>query len=411
MRKYIVLSLVFVFSLFCAGMVYAHVGGHTTEIDELNTEIEQKKSKIKDIESSISSYKKLIEEKRLEGLSLENQLAILENRSEEVRLDIELTEEKLEILEIELEKLNQEIHIKAQTVEKQKKISSEILREMQKKSDRSFLEILTAYDNFSDFYSKVHELQTLEVELAQNTKNIKAAKFELEGKKTQVEQKKLAYSELQGRLLHRKKDLEEQMFAKEELLLATESSEMKYQTLVVNLKSQYRSIEEEIAKTEQLIRQKLEESKKLEKIPKSENNSKLSWPTDSRYITARFHDPDYPYRHVFEHNAIDIRAAQRTPLYASASGYVGRAKKCSTASCYSYTMIVHSNGLSTVYGHMNEIIVNEDQYVNRGDLIGYSGAAPGTVGAGPFTTGPHLHFEVRKNGIPVNPLNYLVKDW
>ena len=70
-------------------------------------------------------------------------------------------------------------------------------------------------------------------------------------------------------------------------------------------------------------------------------------------------------------------------------------------------MIIHANGLSTVYGHVNEIDVEEGRFVLQGQAIGRSGGMPGTCGSGRLTTGPHMHFEVRLNGIPVDPLLYL----
>ena len=67
----------------------------------------------------------------------------------------------------------------------------------------------------------------------------------------------------------------------------------------------------------------------------------------------------------------------------------------------------HADGLVTVYGHLSEILVSKYEFVKRGQLIAKSGGAPGTPGAGPMTSGAHLHFELWNNRESVDPLRYL----
>ena len=381
------------------------------DIEELNKRIAAKRSYIQKLEESIAQVKKDIDKKRLEATSLKNQMAILDNRIIQVELDIETTQEKLDTLDLEIEALELNINAKEQTIAKQKEMLAEFIRTINYENDKDYLEVLAAYDNFSDFYNRLQYLQTVEEDLGSSAKSLRLAKLDLEDKKIQTEERKSSYEVLKESLNEKKDDYKEQIFNKENLLFQTKSSEGVFQTLLSNLRKQYQQIEQEIASTEREVRERLSTQEKLQKAQDTGFGGLFSWPTQSRYVTSYFHDPDYPFRNVFEHNAIDIRAGQGTPVRAAGSGYVARARVCATSQCYSYIMIIHSNGLSTVYGHINRIDAREDQFVTRGDIIGYSGGTPGTVGAGPFVTGSHLHFEVRKNGIPVNPLSYLVKDW
>jgi murein DD-endopeptidase MepM/ murein hydrolase activator NlpD len=76
---------------------------------------------------------------------------------------------------------------------------------------------------------------------------------------------------------------------------------------------------------------------------------------------------------------------------------------------YSYIAIDHADGVQTIYGHVSGSLVQEGDKVRMGSPIGLSGGRPGSEGAGLLTTGPHLHFAVRQDGVLVDPLQYLVR--
>jgi murein DD-endopeptidase MepM/ murein hydrolase activator NlpD len=98
------------------------------------------------------------------------------------------------------------------------------------------------------------------------------------------------------------------------------------------------------------------------------------------------------------HTGIDLSAGAGTPIRAAEAGKVIMAR---TWGGYGRTVVIdHEGGLSTLYAHQSSILVSEGQRVGRGDVIGY-------VGCTGYCTGPHLHFETREWGTPVDPMKYL----
>jgi murein DD-endopeptidase MepM/ murein hydrolase activator NlpD len=102
------------------------------------------------------------------------------------------------------------------------------------------------------------------------------------------------------------------------------------------------------------------------------------------------------------HTGMDFTAAVGTEIFATGNGQVGKVEMDGRG--YGNNVILnHGYGYQTLYGHMSKIIVRPGQKIKRGDLIGY-------VGNSGTSTGPHLHYEVRKNGNPVNPVNFYYND-
>ncbi|MFA5127693.1 MAG: M23 family metallopeptidase [Patescibacteria group bacterium] len=118
------------------------------------------------------------------------------------------------------------------------------------------------------------------------------------------------------------------------------------------------------------------------------------WPSAARTITQY-----YSWRHL----GLDLASKLNTPNYAARAGTVTKSQ-CGWNSGYGCVIIIdHGNGVITLYGHNNKLLVSVGDYVKAGQTIGLMGNTGNVRGV----TGIHLHFEVRVNGARVNPLKYV----
>lgn len=118
---------------------------------------------------------------------------------------------------------------------------------------------------------------------------------------------------------------------------------------------------------------------------------RMIWPNGCYRITQYFKG--------WRHTGVDIACSWGTPLRAADSGRVVRVQYGRTG--YGYNVIIdHGGGIQTLYGHMSSISVEQGEYVEQGQIIGNEGSTG-------RSTGPHVHFEVRINGLMVNPLSYI----
>lgn len=125
----------------------------------------------------------------------------------------------------------------------------------------------------------------------------------------------------------------------------------------------------------------------------------LIWPSDYRVITSPFGERDQPTAGAStNHKGVDIDAKNGSKIYAAQSGKVIQA---GWNGGYGYCVTIHhDHGVSTLYAHMSSYNVKVGQQVSRGQVIGKCGSTG-------ISTGAHIHYEVRVNGVQIDPLPYL----
>jgi len=383
------------------------------DLTRFRQEIQREENTLQEIEDKIYQAQEALQNVISERNSAEFKLQFLDQ-------DIAFAQQKLTELRKQKAKWKQKLELitrKKSDIEAEERV---LKRGLQSFLSKNFIqdEALGSGNDISIFrwlFSRKTVSQILEERMVrrQFEKTQKTRLSQLENSR-----KNLANEEYEvAKVYHRVEKLTQQEADQQRLL--KELADAKARILAEKNKTQA-ELEEEIY----LARQRQAEStialqnlrlgmKELKDYPAEENPAKIADSQDKlafplkipRKITATFHDPDYKRVMGREHLGVDFRAPQRTEIFAPADGVV---KKVATNGYrYSYLIIDHGNDLYTVYGHISRAFVKAGDEVKAGDKIALTGGTPGTTGAGYFTTGPHLHFEVFKNGQYVDPLKYL----
>jgi murein DD-endopeptidase MepM/ murein hydrolase activator NlpD len=376
-------------------------GTFKDQVDGLNATVKDKRDRIKELETLISGYRSRITEQESRQDSLQNEILLLDNRIREKELSVLRAKAEIEVLGIEIRDLDSFIASQESRISKQRSLIEEFLRRVNQADEVTTMDVFLTNPSLSSFFDRVEELKRLERDLGDSIDDLKGVKDSLEQTKKARDDRRNAVLVQQETLKKEQLALESERNFKTSLIAETQQSQQEFERILYELKQQQQSTSEDISALEEKLKDTLNSVDEA----LARGDVLLNWPVDpSRGITAIFHDPSYPFRKLFEHPGTDIRASVGTPVKAAAGGYVAWRK---TGSMYgNYVMVVHPGGIATVYAHLSKFVAKADTYVERGDVLGLSGGMPGMQGAG-LSTGPHLHFEVRQGGIPVDPENFL----
>lgn len=371
-----------------------------SDVTQLQQSIVDKKAEISALNAQLDQYKAKIRELSGKGASLQNDIALLENEIAMSELDIAATQNAIDQETLELRIIDDQMAQIQEELSERRAMLADVLFTMNKTDARGVLDVVLNIGSVGDVFDAAQQLARVNETMKSALEASKSTQKALRDRQTDHQATVANLATIQRELGQKIQDLDLRRNAKVILAQATSESENEYRTLMSEIRSEQQAIANEVANLQDDVQSK------LQSIEGYEGETSFIWPVHG-VITALFHDPSYPFRNLFEHAGVDIAVPQGTAIQAAAPGIVARVYKGQDYGYY--ILIIHANGFATLYAHMSRIDVELDQYVSRGEIVGLSGGRPGTVGAG-FSTGPHTHFEVRLNGIPVNPLAYLDRD-
>ena len=410
-------------------------------------EVEEEKSKAQVIAAEKQKTEQKIAE--LEALKGDTQAYIRELDMQLLQLADELDQLETDIAakQAEVDETTAHLAEAEQTEREQYEAMKLRIQYMYEKGDSSYLDMLLSSGSMSELLNRAEYIQEISVydrdmlekykaivaDIAATKVKLEEELQQLEDLKTQTEAKQQSVLMLVDEKNKELANLNSQLETQAELRAGYEADLAETNARIAQMEEEIRKAEEEARrraeeearrKAEEEARRKAEEAararegageasgqavdapKDTEKKSSSSSSSgskatgSLSWPLPaSDYVTSGFGHRESPTAGASSnHQGIDIGASTGSSITAADGGTVITASYSSSAG--NYVVISHGNGLSTVYMHCSKLLVSEGDTVSKGQTIA-------KVGSTGYSTGPHLHFGVRKNGSYVDPTDYV----
>ena len=352
-------------------------------------ELENEKSKV---DSQIKEAQEKQEQLEAEKSETMKTVESLITQKSSVQKEVDELESKISDLQTEISSRERDIEQKEEEYNEQEKLLDARIVALYKSGDTSYLDVLLTSSSITDFLAKYYmaeELINYDKELMQS---IKQQKSDIETEKTQLEADKKELDTSLAQTEQKKTSLKSLKNEKEDYVDQLTAEEKEVQEEIEELEEENRKIANEIKEAQ------IRYQKQLEELKNNSSNSSNSQsgsgyfirPVSSGPITATAY-----YSSGKFHGAVDYGVSVGTPVKAAADGVVMTTKNLSS-SYGTYVVIQHANGLQTYYAHgkSGSISVEPGEIVKQGQQIMLSGNTGNS-------SGPHLHFEVRKS-----PYNY-----
>lgn len=349
------------------------------KIDNLKNEQKNIKQQIKDAQDEI----KTIEQ---QSRDVSKQISDLDAEMNNATIELDKVEREIDKIQRNIDKNARELEEAEKNLQERQELFNSRLRVMYMNGNVGYLELLLTSSSIKDFLSRREMIQSIAAQDTELINYMKEQRETIQEKKKELEGQRASVEVARNRLKSRRDDLARASREKELLMGRLEQDKEALEKEYNKLSAESKKIEEQI--------------KKLQTSSGPYTGGKMAWPVAghnriSSYYGWRVH----PIHNVSRlHTGIDIPAPTGTIVRAAAAGKVMTSGAQGT---YGNTVTIdHGGGISTLYAHNSSLLVSAGQTVNAGDPIA-------KVGSTGLSTGPHCHFEVRKNGTHVDPLPWL----
>ena len=353
-------------------------------INDHKQDLDGIKRDIRDGKQDLKEYEAQMEELQAEIKALEGKIVEIQRELRLLSRQVTLTEEEIVVTEEELADAEMRL------AEREDFLTRRI-RAIYEMGRVNYLQVILEASSFSDFLSRFTHLQIIVDRDTYLLETVQREREEIIEKKEELEAKRTELLNLRRKSLDKRRQLERETARKE-------SKMAEVQHLYEEQERILQEMEKEAKEIEKIIKE-LEEEARRRSAASREPAGQLLWPVPGyTRITSPFGYRTHPItgRPGTFHGGIDIGAPRGTVIRAAERG---TAYSYYSSSYGNYVIIIHGGGLATLYAHNQTNLVSQGQSVNRGDTIAH-------VGSTGMSTGPHLHFEVRVNGMRVDPMLY-----